>query len=125
MGGKDRFCLSSVRRRPLLGQPTCVPVGRQLEHRLRVRHIPAPISCLGEPRGELGLRPEAVDVSSGETDVIPESDGRHQQVDQAVREDATTLDAPVDDPVTSCDPTCAVAKQCNDGQGVPGTVGEP
>lgn len=125
MGGEDRFCLSGIRWRPRLGQPIGVPIGRQLEHRLRVRHIPASIPCLGQPPGELGLRPEAVDISSGEADVIPKMDGRHQQVDQTVRGDATTLDLPVDDPGASCDATRTVTEQSNDGQGVPGTVGVP
>lgn len=125
VGGKDLFSLGGIWRRPLLGHPTGVPIGRQLEHRLRVRHIPAPIPCLGQPRSELRLRPEAVDVPSGEADIVPESDGRHQQVDQAVRGDATTLDPPVDDPVAPCDASCAVAEQCDDGQGVPCTVGMP
>lgn len=125
VGGKDRFSLGGIWWRPLFGHPAGVPIDRQLEHRLRVRYIPAPIPCLGQPGSELGLRPEAVDVPSGEADIVPESDGRHQQVDQLVRGDAATLDLPVDDPVASCDVTGSLAEQSNDGQGVPGTVGVP
>lgn len=94
MSTEHRLRLCGGRRQPSFVHPPPIPVSGQFEHRLCRRRVSALATGEFSPFAEFGLRPEAPYVRSGETNVLPESPRRHQEMDEATGRDHTLVDFP-------------------------------
>lgn len=99
MGGENGLCLADRRWLPCFAQPPLIPFTGQLEHGLCRDRVTVLSPGALQPVCEIGLRPEAPDVRSGEPDVIPELARRHEEMDEAIRGDDTVAHLPQQPPL--------------------------
>ena len=94
MGCEQRLDFVRSRRDPIDVHPCPIPVAGEVIDGLRADRFPPFRSGVTQPLSQLGLRPEAIDVRSGEADVVPELPNRNQQMDQTVGLDQPIADRP-------------------------------
>lgn len=81
---------------PILVHSGRVPVSRQLVHGLGGNDLTAIVTVSLEPSVQFDLRPEAVNVPSGEADVVPEASSWNQQVHDSIGDDPAVLHMPLE-----------------------------